>query len=153
VGSNAQLYMRGVQILDGILGDLEESFGMLSNATEMIVSGTSAGGLASYLHSGATIQRAPPRAPRAFAHCSLRRAGYIKSLLRASARVVAAPDAGFFLDAFSYERYVLAALAYSALPSGCLLFSYEAAYGQSCLFVGALMARVVCLFNVFGLFV
>jgi hypothetical protein len=69
------VWLRGRAILDGHLAELDAAAAFLTAATEVVVSGTSAGGLAAYLHTG-----------------------YIKSRLPANARVVAVPDAGFFRD-------------------------------------------------------
>jgi len=71
--------MRGRAIMDANLDELERLYGFKSTASEVMVSGTSAGGLATYLHSS-----------------------YIKSLLRPATRLVAVPDAGFFIDHASY---------------------------------------------------
>lgn len=71
------LYLRGRAILDANLAELEANEGFLSTATEVIFSGTSAGGVSTYLH--ASVVRARLAAP--------------------NARIVAVPDAGFFLDA------------------------------------------------------
>ena len=81
VHNGTQLYMRGRAILDAILAELEATAGFLTASTEVIVSGTSAGGLATYLH-----------------------ASYIASRLPAGAKVVACPDAGFFFDHESYNK-------------------------------------------------
>lgn len=78
--NGTQLYFRGRANLDAYLAELETLFGFLSQTSELVVSGTSAGGLATYLH-----------------------ASYIKSrVVNPNARVVAAPDAGFFLDVGHY---------------------------------------------------
>jgi O-palmitoleoyl-L-serine hydrolase len=70
------IWNRGRANLDAYLALLDRETGFFSRATEVIVSGTSAGGLATYLHTG-----------------------YIKSrLTQQASRVVALPDAGFFLD-------------------------------------------------------
>ena len=77
--NNSSLYFRGRAILDGHLDLLEQINNFLTKSSEVIVSGTSAGGLSTYFHTG-----------------------YIKSRLPSSARVVAMPDAGFFLDVAYY---------------------------------------------------
>jgi O-palmitoleoyl-L-serine hydrolase len=69
------LYFRGRAILDGIIEELESSYGFLSSSTDVIVSGTSAGGLATYLHGS-----------------------YFKARINKGAKVVMVPDAGFFFD-------------------------------------------------------
>ena len=66
------------------MAELEATSAFLSTATDVIISGTSAGGLTAYLHSS-----------------------YIKSQLQVpSAKLVALPDAGFFLDANAYNTDV-----------------------------------------------
>lgn len=80
--NGTQVWFRGAAIIDAMLFDLEQQHGFLSTAEEVIVSGTSAGGMGTFLH-----------------------AGYFKSqLANASARVVAVPDAGFWLDHAYYHR-------------------------------------------------
>lgn len=76
VWNNTSVYFRGAAVLDAILAELELTHAFLSQSTEVIVSGTSAGGLATYYHTA-----------------------YIKSrLMDPAVRVVAMPDAGFFID-------------------------------------------------------
>lgn len=81
VYNNTNIYLRGNGILKGILEELENQHHFLSSSTEVIVSGTSAGGLASLLHSS-----------------------FIKSsfLNPNAVRLVIVPDAGFFLDHVNY---------------------------------------------------
>ena len=69
-----QLHFRGKRNLDALLTALLTKHGM-SSATEVVISGGSAGALAVYLHADA-----------------------IRTRLPASAKVVALPDDGFFLD-------------------------------------------------------
>ena len=77
---NATLHYRGRALLDAHLFELERRFSFLSTATEVIISGTSAGGLSTYLHSS-----------------------FIKSQLRApGARLVAVPDAGWWWETPQY---------------------------------------------------
>lgn len=71
---NATLAFRGSRVLDAVLDSLDEHLG-LGSATDLVVSGCSAGGLAAYLHGDRVRARAP-----------------------ASARAVIMPDSGFFLD-------------------------------------------------------
>ncbi len=60
--------------------ELEKNYKFLSSATEVIVSGTSAGGMSTYMQSS-----------------------YMKSLLTApNAKLVAVPDAGFWWDTLQY---------------------------------------------------
>ena len=79
--NGTQLFMRGRAILDANLAELDATAGFLSAATEVIVSGTSAGGLATYLH-----------------------ASYFASRLAPGTKVVAVPDAGFFFDHETFNR-------------------------------------------------
>jgi hypothetical protein len=88
------VWFRGRNIIDALLYELDQMGHLLTQATDVgsrdcarylyfqtfvptqvVITGTSAGGLATYLHSS-----------------------YIKSRLPASAKVVAMPDAGYFLD-------------------------------------------------------
>jgi hypothetical protein len=47
---NTKLYFRGKRILDGVLQELQKSKN-LKSATDVVISGCSAGGLATYLHA------------------------------------------------------------------------------------------------------
>ena len=67
------LHFRGRALLDAHLVELERLYKFRSTATEVVVSGTSAGGLSAHLHSS-----------------------FIADQLMTSARLVAAPDAGFW---------------------------------------------------------
>ena len=71
-----QLHFRGRANLDAAIDQLERLGGLTSRATDVIFTGTSAGGVAVYTHATAFRARMP-----------------------ASATVVAVPDAGMFLDA------------------------------------------------------
>ena len=76
VVGNATLHYRGRALLDAHLFELERLHGFLSTASEVIISGTSAGGMSTYMHSS-----------------------FIRTQLRApGARLVAVPDAGFWWD-------------------------------------------------------
>ena len=68
------IYYRGKRVLDALIEDwlLKEGMG---DATEVVMSGTSAGGLTTYLH-----------------------APYFRTRLSPSTKLFAVPDAGFFLD-------------------------------------------------------
>ena len=93
------VYMRGRAILDAHLHELEAQYQFLSTATEVIVSGTSAGGLSTFLH-----------------------ASFIKSRLTTpGAKLVAVPDAGFWWDTLAYgsttERPWLDAVAGSIVST------------------------------------
>ena len=79
-GNNVTLHLRGRALLDAHLHELEARYGFLSEAEEVILSGTSAGGMSAFLH-----------------------ASFVKSQLRApGARLVAVPDAGFWWDVPRY---------------------------------------------------
>ncbi len=79
---NVTIHLRGRALLAAHLAELEARYGFLSNATEVVVSGTSAGGLSAHLHAP-TIRAA---------------------LQKPTARLVAVPDAGFWWDSFSYAN-------------------------------------------------
>lgn len=76
VVGNVTLMLRGRALLDAHLFELERLYNFLSTATEVIVSGTSAGGLSARLHSS-----------------------YIKSQLQVQGvKIIAAPDASWWWD-------------------------------------------------------
>lgn len=77
---NQTLWFRGFDVLNAVYEDLEVRGGLKSRSTDVILAGTSAGGMSTYIH-----------------------APYIRSLLPASANVVALPDAGAFMDAQDAE--------------------------------------------------
>jgi len=74
------VYFRGLDSLLAMLAELEAAGGLLSRATDVILTGTSAGGMAVYLH-----------------------ADRVRALLPAAARFAAVPDAGMFADAPDYK--------------------------------------------------
>ena len=79
------LHFRGRALLDAHLHELEAQHAFLSTAEEVIISGTSAGGMSTYMQSS-----------------------FIKSKLTApGAKLVAVPDAGFWWDtlAFGSDTY------------------------------------------------
>jgi Pectinacetylesterase len=76
VFNNTALHLRGRAILDAILAELEAAERFLSTAQEVIFSGTSAGGVSTYLHASVVASR----------------------LEAPGARLFAVPDAGFFPD-------------------------------------------------------
>eukprot|EP00698_Gefionella_okellyi_P001026 TRINITY_DN1088_c0_g1_i2.p2 TRINITY_DN1088_c0_g1~~TRINITY_DN1088_c0_g1_i2.p2 ORF type:complete len:292 (+),score=47.45 TRINITY_DN1088_c0_g1_i2:346-1221(+) len=71
---NQPLYYRGYRILNAIITDLLQNQHM-DNATDVLVGGDSAGGLATWIHTDLWAERLP-----------------------ATARVVGVPDSGFFMD-------------------------------------------------------
>lgn len=74
VGDGASIYLRGFDVLQAWLEELEQLGGLKSKATDVVLTGTSAGGMATYIH-----------------------ADFVRSLLPSTATVVAAPDAGYFM--------------------------------------------------------
>ena len=97
---NVTIWNRGRANLDAYLALLDRETGFFGNAVDVVVSGTSAGGLATYLRKCrlyATQAHVTSFIPMvAFRDID---SGYIKSRLQhASSRLVALPDAGFFLD-------------------------------------------------------
>jgi len=70
------LHFRGRANLDAVVDQLEALGGLASAATDVVITGTSAGGVVMYAHATALRKRLP-----------------------ATATVVSVPDAGFFLDA------------------------------------------------------
>lgn len=79
-GVTVPLYFRGFLNIQAIFDDLTANYGF-GQATEVIVSGDSAGGLASYWHADTIAARVP------------------------NARVVAAPDSGFFFSDPTYPAW------------------------------------------------
>lgn len=79
--SSTKLYFRGKLILRAMVTDLLKNRG-LDKATDVVVSGCSAGGLASWLHTD-----------------------YYAQVLPKTAKVVGMPDSGFFLDYESSRKY------------------------------------------------
>ena len=73
-----QIWFRGRRNLDAMLAYMDALGGLLTNATEVVLTGDSAGGLATYMHANAIAQAVKAKSP--------------------STRVVAVPGAGYFLD-------------------------------------------------------
>ena len=78
---NQTLYYRGVHILDAIIATLLTDFGAAS-ATDFVLNGNSAGGLAVYLHADRVAAQLRAASP--------------------AVRVTALPDSGAFMDVESY---------------------------------------------------
>jgi len=79
-GGGKKLYFRGRALLDAHLHQLEQKYKFLSTATEVILSGTSAGGMSTFVQSS-----------------------FVKSQLQApNAKLVAVPDAGWWWDHTQY---------------------------------------------------
>jgi len=79
--NNASYYLRGSYILEAIIGTLLTDFGVAS-ATDFVLNGNSAGGLAVYLGADRVAAQLHATNP--------------------TLRVTAVPDSGFFLDVTSY---------------------------------------------------
>jgi hypothetical protein len=113
---NVTVYLRGRALLAAHLAELEAEHGFLSTATEVVVSGTSAGGLSANLH--APTIAAALRVP--------------------GARVVAVPDAGFWWDSPSYANATVRPWIEMIAPA--LPFwnaTLESADGRACLTANA----------------
>jgi len=81
-GNGQTIYSRGRYILDALFGTLAARHG-LGAATDYVINGNSAGGLAAFLH-----------------------ADYVSALVRGlapGAKVVAVPDSGFFMDVADFN--------------------------------------------------
>lgn len=78
-GQPAQMWMRGRNNFDAVIGYLQSTLGM-GNATEVILSGGSAGGLAVFYNLD-----------------------HLATLLPQGVRLTGFPDAGFFLDALTVD--------------------------------------------------
>lgn len=72
------MHYRGKEIVDAIMKDLLENRG-LANATDVVIAGSSAGGLATFLH------------------CD-KWANSINLASRGKTKVVCSPDSGYFMD-------------------------------------------------------
>lgn len=110
------MYFRGKHILRGMLSDLLANKG-LNKATDVVVSGCSAGGLASWLHTD-----------------------YYRQILPEAAKVVGMPDSGFFLDYESAKKYHSGMIwvfnqmnATSGVHQGCIA-GHSAADQWKCMF-------------------
>ena len=79
VVNGTTLHLRGRAILDAHLAELDAQFDFTNTATEVVVSGTSAGGLSTHLHAPLFAARLP------------------------RARVTALPDASWWWDSISYD--------------------------------------------------
>jgi len=78
ISNNPTLYFQGLKIRQGVIASLQASYGF-SKATDIVVGGCSAGGLAAYLHVDWWASQAP------------------------NAKTRGLPDSGFFLDG-NYSR-------------------------------------------------
>jgi len=79
--NNSNLYFRGAYVLQGFQTDLLDNHG-LSEATDVVISGCSAGGLSTFLH-----------------------VDQWRMVIPNTARVVGMPDSGFFLDYETQMEY------------------------------------------------
>ena len=106
------VHLRGRALLDAHLAELDARFDFSATATEVIVSGTSAGGLSTHLHAPLFAARLP------------------------AARVVAVPDAGFWWNSLAYgsttDRPWIDALT-PALPLWNFSFNPQNAAAAACL--------------------
>ena len=132
------VYYRGKRILDAMLGRLFAA-GMAGGATDIVVSGSSAGGLAVYLHLDAVAAAARDRAPGATVR-GLASAGYFLELPQPSyaaqmRTLVAEQNVSAGLGA----GCLAAAAAASRPPSDCFFADHAALAVQTPLF--ALQAR------------
>jgi hypothetical protein len=95
------IWLRGFDVLQAWLEELELLGGLLSNATDVVLTGTSAGGMATYIHSDFIRSKVGERATSSSNHStppSARRCDpHSPSQLPPAASVVAAPDAGYFM--------------------------------------------------------
>lgn len=111
-----QLHFRGNFILEAIIGTLLEEYGLLS-ASDVVVSGGSAGGLATYLHTDQWRQAIP-----------------------STAFVAAMPDGGFFLD-WDATKPSTSAHSYShELRQNFLDFNASGGVNQGCIATHSLAA-------------
>jgi hypothetical protein len=74
VEGGASIYLRGFDVLQSWLEELELLGGLKTRATDVVLTGTSAGGMATFIHST-----------------------FVREQLPATASFVAAPDAGYFM--------------------------------------------------------
>ena len=111
--SYALLYSRGHRILKGAYMDLLENMGM-KNATDIVISGASAGGLATWLHSD-------------WIYDNLLK----DNLINKNCHVSALPDSGYFLDYNGYNGatnysnglkwvFTNGNMSYGSINEGCI---------------------------------
>lgn len=79
VYQNTKLWFRGHNATMGQLNSIDEKFKLFSEATEIVVTGQSAGGLATFLWTNYITDKAP-----------------------SEARIWSVPDSGIFLDSGNY---------------------------------------------------
>jgi hypothetical protein len=142
VYNNTQVWIRGFRNLQAMLYEMNVLNGFLDNATEVIVTGTSAGGDATALHSA-----------------------YIKSSLRQpGAKLVAVPDAGWWWDAANANGHHTFAQGFieaygpqfwnasaRALDKDCLA-SYAPAEQYQCTLTDGVYATALAPGKVYGVF-
>lgn len=110
--SGLPLYYRGARNFDAVIDDLRKRFG-LATASVVVLSGDSAGGLATYHH-----------------------ADRLSQLLPGVKTVVAVPDSGFFFAAAGYSKAwpdALAAIAFRMNSTSALNPLCVSAHGVSCM--------------------
>lgn len=113
-----QLYFRGRRILDALLDDMDTRAGLLTTAEAVVLTGTSAGGLGTYLN-----------------------ADHVRSRLAPSTALHALPDAGFFLDHANFHG----SMAFRAEMQGGLAL-WNSTLHPACVAATAAADRWQCLF-------
>jgi len=121
-GGGAPLYYEGLKIRQGAVAELTASFG-LDRATDLVVGGGSAGGIAAYLHADFYAAALPP-----------------------GARVTAFPDSGFFEDGNNdrdgkgdYDMNMQNLYGFMNSQAGIFSTACTGALGYKCMFAVHLM--------------
>ena len=119
------LYYNGLKNREGAVAELRASFGF-GGATDLVVGGGSAGGIAAYLHADWYAAQAPP-----------------------GARAVAFPDSGFFEDGDNdrdgkgdYDANIQALYSFQNSAAGIFSTACTAALGYKCMFAFHLIPYV-----------
>eukprot|EP01064_Diplonema_japonicum_P027394 TRINITY_DN394_c1_g1_i1.p1 TRINITY_DN394_c1_g1~~TRINITY_DN394_c1_g1_i1.p1 ORF type:complete len:396 (+),score=64.37 TRINITY_DN394_c1_g1_i1:50-1189(+) len=102
---NITVWHRGRPNLYSFMQDIERVAGVMSKSTEVVLTGTSAGGMAEYLN-----------------------ANYLRTLLPPAAKTVLLPDAGFFLFSNTTLNY-----NYQQLQEGWNIWNSKAALDPDCI--------------------
>lgn len=121
-GSGATLHYDGLAIRRGAVAELTASFGY-DRATDVVVGGGSAGGIAAYLHADFYAAAAPP-----------------------GARAAAFPDSGYFEDGDNdrdgkgdYDANIKALYGFMNSAAGIFQTACTAAVGYKCMFAKVLI--------------
>jgi len=124
-GSGAPLFYEGLKIRAGVVAELTASFGY-DRATDVVVGGGSAGGIAAYLHADFYAAAAPP-----------------------GARAAAFPDSGFFGDGNNdrdgmgdYDANMQSLFAFMNASAGIHSVTCTSALGYKCMFAYHLIPYV-----------